>query len=985
MENLFKSDIKQIKEASLANKLVIFVGAGVSSNSGIPSWPELIENLKIELPKQVNDTENDQLKIAQLFKNYRDKKEYLDKIRLTLKYGDASFNPIHEILFTLNPAHVVTTNFDDLLEQAISSNNLQFYKVKKDKDIPYAAYSRLLIKMHGDLEEGNIVLTEDDYLNYQSNFPLTETYIKSLFASKLILFIGFSFNDYNLKVITNKVMNLLGNDFQPMYFLNIGETDLLRRDYYKKRGVRIVDYMDLIDKELDGTYNKKEIEDLQKLQNEKGKKLYKFILYINKYDPFTEDNKGKDCINFLFDSIQYFFNELQVVGGTKILKFFPFSSEKEARYSLFTLNTNNTQIWNLHEGLKLSIEAKRKFIAQFQKQYHEIVNFSLINGINWIRKIDGKGRVRACFELKPKGKNIPQDGVDIFYELNFIKLFHYIDDLKNTQTKEISPKSMELPYLLYKIGAYFEAYVQFKELALGCWKEKKYILYFICQNNLKNLERLIENTRYAGKKFDSNLLDNILEEIKRINLQDILSRIQFRNKEIYNTLNEISDFQYVYKILYSINRLTERITESKEIAKHGGFSSNSDVDELTEKTWLLWSFTNNNFIASEHFSDHLYVYKKAFEGFVISNSISESKSRLWGQTSKLEYLDPFHLMIVVFRIDLKYIKGIFETYHIEKLSFNSTGLEFIEKLIVNGIDSTTLTNTDNHQVLNDLLFGALNNLLLISSKSEFRVEFYNEMVTKLIMIKSVDFHKIEESFKEFIGKHNQHIDILQLKQLFSECILRNNSKFLPVDLMILLLELILHQESSFKLIDKKLLDNLITSERIEDYNCRRLVIPLYRIIPECYQLKLREIINQRLNSNFDQSVFQTSYYNSIPLDEKTINDFISLMVDYFKGKSVSSDEDYNILILHSIYKKEHNRHIKSRIRNLTKTVPFLKFLISPNDFSDYDSFNPEWMRWLSRELYQIYGKNKQIKTIIKKKLKEPDPQEWLLEVYFEYF
>lgn len=39
----FKEKLKRLREARESNRLVIFVGAGVSNNSGIPSWYELIK------------------------------------------------------------------------------------------------------------------------------------------------------------------------------------------------------------------------------------------------------------------------------------------------------------------------------------------------------------------------------------------------------------------------------------------------------------------------------------------------------------------------------------------------------------------------------------------------------------------------------------------------------------------------------------------------------------------------------------------------------------------------------------------------------------------------------------------------------------------------------------------------------------------------------------------------------------------------------
>ena len=38
MENLQLAFAEKIHEASITNRLVVFVGAGVSNNSGVPTW-----------------------------------------------------------------------------------------------------------------------------------------------------------------------------------------------------------------------------------------------------------------------------------------------------------------------------------------------------------------------------------------------------------------------------------------------------------------------------------------------------------------------------------------------------------------------------------------------------------------------------------------------------------------------------------------------------------------------------------------------------------------------------------------------------------------------------------------------------------------------------------------------------------------------------------------------------------------------------------
>lgn len=59
MNNIQISNILRIQEASKQDKLVIFVGAGVSTNSGVPMWSKLIESLKDDLPESLKRETDD--------------------------------------------------------------------------------------------------------------------------------------------------------------------------------------------------------------------------------------------------------------------------------------------------------------------------------------------------------------------------------------------------------------------------------------------------------------------------------------------------------------------------------------------------------------------------------------------------------------------------------------------------------------------------------------------------------------------------------------------------------------------------------------------------------------------------------------------------------------------------------------------------------------------------------------------------------------
>ena len=65
MINKFLTDIKIIKKAIATKKLVVFAGAGISIDAGVPSWGQLINEIKKDL--DLPDYENDYLKMKSLF------------------------------------------------------------------------------------------------------------------------------------------------------------------------------------------------------------------------------------------------------------------------------------------------------------------------------------------------------------------------------------------------------------------------------------------------------------------------------------------------------------------------------------------------------------------------------------------------------------------------------------------------------------------------------------------------------------------------------------------------------------------------------------------------------------------------------------------------------------------------------------------------------------------------------------------------------
>jgi NAD-dependent SIR2 family protein deacetylase len=154
----------------------------------MPTWGDIVK----KICKEINeDSERDYLKIAQYFYNNLGKELYHKRLESYFPI-DIVPSKIHDCLFDINPDIIITTNWDTLLEQA-NDRNVSFYDViVSDRELVESKKPHKIIKMHGDFLHNNIVFKEDDYLNYQENFPLIENYIKSILSTHIVLFIGYS-------------------------------------------------------------------------------------------------------------------------------------------------------------------------------------------------------------------------------------------------------------------------------------------------------------------------------------------------------------------------------------------------------------------------------------------------------------------------------------------------------------------------------------------------------------------------------------------------------------------------------------------------------------------------------------------------------------------------------------------------------------------------------------------------------------------------
>lgn len=302
-------------------------------------------------------TNEEFLLIPQLYYDSQDKnhEDYYSFIKEKFSSIGAP-NIIDDIIISLEPECIITTNYDHLIEDVNNPNASKYTVIKKDNELLYKTGNRYVIKMHGDIDDvKNIVLREDDYLNYSQNHPLLETYIKSLLIDKTFLFVGYSLNDNNLKLIMSyidyfvKETNVTGRT--PHYLAVSGISNKVKnRKYWKNKGVDLVDLEKITDEMISNV-------DCKSLENKTAKRLYTFLNYIknSKLEYFTDRTKQLATI---LERASQTLNNFHFIGYKTLLGFCRFEHldilktpelvfRDESEYKLFKEITKNKKIRQL--------------------------------------------------------------------------------------------------------------------------------------------------------------------------------------------------------------------------------------------------------------------------------------------------------------------------------------------------------------------------------------------------------------------------------------------------------------------------------------------------------------------------------------------------------------------------------------------------------------------------------------------------------------
>lgn len=213
------------------DRLVLFVGAGASIPSGLPSFFTLADRLA-EQSAHTGPTKQDADRldyfIGRLSDNHFNAHE---RTKDLFSEKQPTFNDEHKAIMSLASAcktpRIITTNYDNLLAQAAQANHFDYGEQYFAPALPLGRDFKGLVHLHGSILKSskNIVLDDKDFGKAYFTDGWATRFLTEVFANYTVLFIGYSIND---PVIRYLALGLHSNG--PKHFILLGKDSQVSKE-----------------------------------------------------------------------------------------------------------------------------------------------------------------------------------------------------------------------------------------------------------------------------------------------------------------------------------------------------------------------------------------------------------------------------------------------------------------------------------------------------------------------------------------------------------------------------------------------------------------------------------------------------------------------------------------------------------------------------------------------------------------------------------
>lgn len=945
----YAEEIRILRNAMLNHKLVVFVGAGTSLDAGMPSWGDAVKKIaeRLGVKEQL-----DYMKIPQYYYNARGKKEYVELMREIFKYGEElDVQEVHRNIIRLNAHTIITTNYDCLIEKAASKEFEFMQIISQDNELPYKHDGKLLLKMHGDFQHDNFVLKEDDYQQYSKNFKLMDAYIKSLLATNVVLFIGYSFSDPDVKQIFSWVKEILGEDLQRAYMLNVtNEFEPYEFDYYNNWGINVI-YASELEEEF---------------------KMSDAYLYTNKFLEriLEEEQEDKDLLYMECKT----YCKLNYISSKYVQKLV-------------------RKCGAILKGTAISPQDCRD--KEANKLWEEIAcNKVNDERLSLLNEVLSKSAAKQIEIYDTKGKNINKKeiGIDKKSETLVEKLTEMFDfeGLKALQEENEFDLSEETPelyleqaYISYILGDGVKAYRYLHIASDLFFRKKNYIWHFLSEVNQKNIGKFTING--LGKKYNPKELIQIKKETDRIDVEKLYKNILIKEENDIDFLQEIYTFKRYFSIFQEIYRIGEK-TQEEAGTVYEFYSGEPGYEKLRENVKDCYAYDLQNYIMTDRYKEVIYIYR-TFSRYIIESACNNLNGQIPEDSPTtcvyVENLEKFDVYITLRYMSQKDLLFILNNNCKCYIDIDEEANEYLKEIVFN------ISKIDNYQYmylnvyLTLIAFVKLDEELVANVLEVLEDHADDVFITKnfgmiIKFLKNAEKQKVLNK-----TKHASQLEKLieQLIKNISEKKAGGRSKTL----------LSWYLKSYKKINSSYYSKTLLELAKTDDYAM------LAKIYQNCDERICKEIESTCTRWNWTKDINQFQCYKELVLQElipvnQEIEEEILKKIDTLKMEGIIFIPDTyesTIQALAVLYINDKicmRDQVKECIQKSGNEI--LKWLVDTDEY-DYKKFDLSWLGKATDSLLESLAKSeksrRQITKCIKNAYLDSNLDKDILDKYFEFF
>ncbi|OHB52683.1 MAG: Sir2 family NAD-dependent protein deacetylase [Planctomycetes bacterium GWF2_42_9] len=239
-----------LKDAYRRKALILFVGSGISSNLGLPTWKQLISEIakQLDFDPDVFKTYGSPLALAEYYKLTKTKlgglRSWMDINWHTAKIEEEmKKSKVHELIANGKFPIIYTTNYDRWIEKAFEHYKVNYTKIAKVSDLLNQNDGiTQIIKFHGDFDDDqSIVLDESSYFRRLDFEDPLDIKLRSDILGKSVFFIGYSLSDINIRLLFYKLTKIWESDNgRPSSYFFSNRPNPIQEKIFKNWGIEMI-------------------------------------------------------------------------------------------------------------------------------------------------------------------------------------------------------------------------------------------------------------------------------------------------------------------------------------------------------------------------------------------------------------------------------------------------------------------------------------------------------------------------------------------------------------------------------------------------------------------------------------------------------------------------------------------------------------------------------------------------------------------------